>query len=172
MSAGKTALLDANGGTNKDPFARLSPSAKAVVNTAHWLSNSYEQITEKTNGISSQSWTGNWTTATASQLREGNNEFLSGKFADRTAMRQTQAKWSLLRAKVPYKWHKFEVFYTKYDVYVDDYWGYARANAIEKEKAKFIKRLAITKGGAVYAGHAFEKQPILTTTTSPCSVAM
>lgn len=54
-------------------------------------------------------------------------------------MTQAQAKGYLLRAKVSYKWHKFEVFYTEDGVYVDDYWVYARADAMEKEKAKYIK---------------------------------
>ena len=41
LSAASNAILAANGGLNKTPLARLSPSAKAVANTAYWLSNSY-----------------------------------------------------------------------------------------------------------------------------------
>ena len=161
LTAGKNALLAANGGTNKAPLARLSPTAKAVANTAYWLSNSFEQITKEDEwDFANQRWTGNWTTTTetASQLRQDNNESLSGRFANGKAMTQAQAKWYLYHSKVSYKWHKFEVFYTEDDIYVDDYWVYARADAIEKEKAKFLKRLAITKCEAVYAGHAFEQQ--------------
>ncbi len=161
LSTGKKELLALNGGSSKTPGATLAPTAKAVANTAYWLSNSFEQITKEDEWDSAnQRWTGNWTTTTenASQLREDNNESLSGRFANGEAMTQAQAKWYLYHSKVSYKWHKFEVFYSSDDFYVDDYWVYARADAIEKEKAKFLKRLAITKGEAVYAGHAFEQQ--------------
>ena len=161
LTASKNALLATNGGTNKAPLARLSPTAKAVANTAYWLSNSFEQITKEDEwDFANQRWTGNWTTTTetASQLRQDNNESLSGRFANGTAMTQAQAKWYLYHSKVSYKWHKFEVFYTEDDIYVDDYWVYARADAIEKEKAKYIKHLTEIKGEAVYAGHAFEQQ--------------
>ena len=162
LTAAKNKLLADNGGLNKTPGATLAPTAKAVANTAYWLSNSFERVTKKDEwDYPNQRWTGNWTTTTetASQLRQDNNESLSGRFANGEAMtQQAQAKWWLLHAKVSYKWHKFEVFYTEDDIYVDDYWVYARADAIEKEKAKFLNRLAITEGEAVYAGHAFEQQ--------------
>lgn len=73
-------------------------------------------------------------------------------------MTQAQVKWYLMHAKVSYKWHKFEVFYSSDGVYVDDYWVYARADAIEKQKAKHIKHLTEILGEAVFAGHAFEQQ--------------
>ena len=161
LNTAKNSILATNGGTNKTPLARLSPTAKAVANTAYWLSNSFEQITKEDEwDFANQRWTGNWTTTTesASQLREDNNESLSGRWANGKAMTQAQAKRSLLRAKVSYKWHKFEVFYSSDSVYVDDYWVYARADAIEKQKAKHIKHLTEILGEAVYAGHAFEQQ--------------
>ena len=161
LSRGTKELLAANGGSSKTPGATLAPTAKAVANTAYWLSNSFEQITKEDEWDSAnQSWTGNWTTTTenASQLRQDNNESLSGRWANGKAMTQAQAKRSLLHAKVSYKWHKFEVFYTEDDIYVDDYWVYARADAIEKQKAKHIKHLTEILGEAVYAGHAFEQQ--------------
>ena len=42
LTAAKKALLAANGGSSKSPGVTLSPTAKAVANTAYWLSNSYD----------------------------------------------------------------------------------------------------------------------------------
>lgn len=60
LSSAKNAILAVNGGLNKTPGATLSPSAKAVANTAYWLSNSFEQITKEDEWNSdTMQWTGN-----------------------------------------------------------------------------------------------------------------
>lgn len=56
MDASHEALLNANGGTNKAPLARLSPTAKAVANTAYWLSNSYDYTHKVAEWKNSDGW--------------------------------------------------------------------------------------------------------------------
>ena len=118
LTAAKNALLAANGGTNKASLARLSPTAKAVANTAYWLSNSYD-YTHKEDEWNSDTfrWKGNWTTTTenARQLRQDNNESLSGTNYDGTAMTQAEAKGHLFHSKASYTHVQIELFTNDYD---------------------------------------------------------
>ena len=118
LTTAKNALLAANGGMNKTPGATLAPTAKAVANTAYWLSNSYNH-TSKVDEWNSDTyqWTGNWTTTTvsASQARQDNNESLSGRWGDGTAMTQAEAKGHMFHTKASFTSVQIELFTNDYD---------------------------------------------------------
>ena len=149
LTAAKNKLLNDNGGTNKTPGATLSPTAKAVANTAYWLSNSYN-YTHKVDEWNSDTyqWTGNWTTTTenASQARQDNNESLSGTNYDGTAMTQAEAKAHLTHSRASYTHVHIELFTNDYDPesgyangvpydgYSEDVWVFARTDRIHWAK--------------------------------------
>lgn len=174
LTAAKNALLAANGGTNKSPGATLSPTAKAVANTAYWLSNSYD-YTHKVDewNYDTIEWKGNWTTTTvnASQARQDNNESLSGTNSDGTAMRQAEAKWYLLHSRASYTSVQIELFTTDYDPesrywpsghlndgWLDDIWIFARTDSIDQIKQATLEALKTQRNDPkLYWGHEFEK---------------
>ena len=171
LNSAKTAILAANGGTNKSPGATLSPTAKAVANTAYWLSNSYD-YTHKVDKWDRDAWrwTGNWTTTTedASQARQDNNESIRGTKYSGTAMTQAEAKWYLLHSRASYTSVQIELFTTDYepryidghpyDDWLDDVWVFARTDSIEQIKQAKLNALKTKyEDQTLYWGHEFEK---------------
>ena len=173
LTAGKNALLNANGGASKAPLARLSPTAKAVANTAYWLSNSYD-YTHKVDewNYDTIEWNGNWTTTTvnASQLRQDNNESLSGTNSDGTAMRQAEAKGYLLHSRASYTSVQIELFTTDYDPkerylnghpydgWLEDIWLYGRTDSLDQIKQAKLNALKTEyEDPTLYWGPEFEK---------------
>ena len=156
LSAAKKELLTSNGGPNKTPGATLAPTAKAVANTAYWLSNSYN-YTHKVDEWNSDTyqWTGNWTTTTvnASQARQDNNESLSGTHSDGTAMRQAEAKGYLLHSRASYTSVQIELFTNDYDPedrysnglpydgWLEDIWLFARTDSLDQIKQAKLNAL-------------------------------
>ena len=100
LTAAKNKLLADNGGTNKAPLARLSPTAKAVANTAYWLSNSYN-YTHKVDEWNSDTmrWTGNWTASADVTLKAYSSEIEKASGSTRI-----DATITLPAGGVPYIW--------------------------------------------------------------------
>ena len=142
--------LAANGGiTPTDAIAR------AKVNGAHWVSNSYENTYKLEDWDSSTHQSlGTWTTETES-ASQGDFKLTNptGREKDGTAMSDSRAR-SLLRTMGKYsvKTVTYEMFTTDYDpkqryaneLPYDGYWDdvvvTARADALEQEKAKALKQ--------------------------------
>ncbi len=174
LTAAKKALLNANGSLSKSLGTTLVPTAKAVANTAYWLSNSYD-YTHKVDewNYDTIEWKGNWTTTTvnARQLRQDNNASLSGTNSDGTAMRQAEAKGYLLHTRASYTSVQIELFTTDYDPkmrywpsghpydgWLEDVWIFARTDSLDQIKQAMLNALKTKyEDPTLYWGPEFEK---------------
>ena len=153
LDAATTALLTANGGVSV-----TDAKARAKVNGAHWVSNSYENTYKLEDwDYLNQRSLGTWTTETES-ASQGDYKLTNptGTEKDGTAMSDSRAR-SLLKTKGKYsvKTVTYEMFTTDYkprniqipsgawvlyDGYLDDVVVTARADALEQAKAKALKQ--------------------------------
>ena len=153
LDAATTALLTANGGVSV-----TDAKARAKVNGAHWVSNSYENTYKLEDwDYLNQRSLGTWTTETET-ASQGDYKLTNptGREKDGTSMSDSKAR-SLLKTKGKYsvKTVTYEMFTTDYkprniqipsgawvpyDGYFEDVIVTARADALEQAKAKALKQ--------------------------------